>query len=34
LDTGNCLAGDAVLIAPVSTSFPCGQGIFSEIKEF
>jgi hypothetical protein len=34
LDTGNCLAGDAVLIAPVSTSFPCGQGILQGMLRF
>ncbi|WJR76784.1 hypothetical protein [Bradyrhizobium sp. NP1] len=27
-------AGDAVLIAPVSSQIPCKQGIFRELAEF
>jgi hypothetical protein len=30
----DCLAGDAVLIAPVSTEIPCYQGILQGILRF
>jgi len=29
--SSHCLAGDAVLIAPVSSQIPCKQGIFQGI---
>ena len=32
--SSHCVAGDAVLIAPVSSQIPCKQGIFQGILEF